>query len=297
MRCAAACPTQALSGAGFEPASFDAVSLRARCLRIECERMPGAAQGDEAVLRTPCLGALRVSDYLRLRLRAGEREIELVDRGLCVACPASGDGALPGAATRERLRGLLSAWDLARLAPTVRRETPARGGRTLQAGRRGFLKRVAGIGRRRPKHASIGDAARSRSELLELVAARWTRPVPAAAFPAIAIGESCEDHRVCAAICPTHALRGYADEGIAGLSFDARLCIGCGACVASCPAEAVSLAPTGGESSRRLTAHRLRRCEGCEAQFADRAGGVTCPSCRKEAALFADVARLRGNQI
>ncbi len=92
--------------------------------------------------------------------------------------------------------------------------------------RRGFLRRLADPGRRRPEPAG--------------------RP---AALLQLHIGPACLMHqriecRLCAEACDTRAVRVVpALGGIMQLRLDLSVCTGCGDCLAGCPVGAATLAP------------------------------------------------------
>jgi len=113
--------------------------------------------------------------------------------------------------------------------------------------------------------------------------------LPASLFPALDAGEACANHQVCARVCPTGALSGYAQEEASGLRFDPSLCIECGACVRACPERAMQRypesAPGQARTARALTRHLQRACEGCGAHFSSRNGAAQCPQCLKRTQL------------
>lgn len=154
--------------------------------------------------------------------------------------------------------------------------------------RRAFLRSILRSsgeeGPRRPLPAE-------RIALLRQLAARWQGSLSPGVIPVIRISEACANHGVCAAVCPTRALRPYADEGFAGLEFDATACIACGACAAVCPGNALAIqAAAGGDSHgrapRRVSRHAQRACARCEDEFPARTDEALCPPCRKDVGLF-----------
>lgn len=130
-----------------------------------------------------------------------------------------------------------------------------------------------------------------RIALLRQVAARWEGSLPPGAIPEIQISDACADHGVCAAVCPTRALRRYAEEGHAGLEFEATACIACGVCAVVCPENALAIHAVAandrsGRPARSISRHAQRSCARCDDEFPARADEELCPPCRKDVGLF-----------
>lgn len=311
-RCQTACPMGALTVAGFAigPVAGDGRDA----LDIDCQRVPADASPAGAV-RVPCLGGLAVSRLLALRLLAGDRPMHLLDRGWCARCPAGAGAKHPARATLARARAWLqeagvpeSQWpDLRRrpLPASMRARTLADAGREHPLNRRDFFSRLARqvtgavsevmvLERAEPPAAGANAryaAPASSLErewqfvLLQQLAARPGRFMPARFFPAIEVEENCRNHRLCVALCPTGALRAYDIAGAGGIVLDASACIACGHCEAVCPEEALRLLPQGNGATPRtpmtLTRHALRVCEDCCSEFAGLEDEALCPGCRK----------------
>ena len=149
--------------------------------------------------------------------------------------------------------------------------------------RRAFLRgSLAGLN---PRLARIPA---ERIALLKEIAQRWERRLPEGAVPALRATDACANHGICAAACPTGALRRFHRPGRAGLAFDAAECFACGACVVVCPEEALQLdarnsAPS---TSEQITSHALRICARCDDEFPARGEDELCPACRKDVGLF-----------
>jgi len=310
-RCTAACPMGALTVSGFD---FDTgVAGKRDALCIDCQRVPAGASPAGA-LRVPCLGGLTVSRLFALRLRAGTRPIHLLDRGECARCPAGQGAKPPVRTTLTRVRAWLqeagvpeSQWPVLRkqaLPPSARARAPSSDGdRARPLSRRDFFSRLtrqmagavstaldaeraASPGADRRHAAPVRSRERDRQlALLQQLAARQERAVPARFFPAIEVEETCRNHRLCVALCPTGALRAYDGGGDSGIVFDASACIACGRCETACPEEALRLRPQGNgatpQMSLPLTRHTLRVCETCNAEFAGLEGETLCSTCRK----------------
>lgn len=127
--------------------------------------------------------------------------------------------------------------------------------------------------------------------LLKDIAARWQGRLPLGTLPDIRVTDACAHHGTCAAVCPTGALRQYADESAAGLEFQAAACIACGVCEMVCPGNALVIAarvPSEGPTDAvvRLSRHALRACQRCDNEFSAALEEELCPSCRKDVGLF-----------
>jgi ferredoxin len=314
-RCAAACPTAALRVAGF-PAALASLDPRYRSVTIECARVPPANRAP-ASLVVPCLGGLSVGAVLELCAQADPLPVALIDRGWCAGCPAGGGVAHPAA---ERLQqaadclheaGVPSA-HLPRLqSRPLAANLARRGGGSAAAeptvSRRGFFRSLPAqaisvaasrdAALRGPVRAEIAaprlpSAERERLlAALQLLAERYGGRVSGALFHRLDIGPDCAGHRVCAAVCPTAALRGYRDAaGATGIAFDAAMCIGCSRCAQACPEKAITLQQGAGTPTsglRALTRFETRSCEVCGDAFAAGPGdpGCMCERCSKSRRL------------
>lgn len=312
-RCQAACPTGALSAAGFD-ALRKAAQARYPAVTIDCRRVPATTPAT-AGLRVPCLGGIGLGALLELGAAGAGRTVLLNDRGWCAACP-SGGATHPAAALVTRAGALLAeagvpapTWPqiVARPLPQALALAEAAGARAGSASRRGFLRAAAGHAAALAAGgaADLADRAGQGAPLplpsierrrvlaaLERQAARHGGRVAQDLFHAVVIGGDCAGDRVCAAACPTGALRRYRDEpaGIAGVAHDPRECIGCGHCTAVCPRGAPRLARGAGSSRAGitpLTAFAQRECGDCGSRFAVRPHQTEtrCERCRKSADL------------
>ena len=314
-RCAAACPSGAITVGGFEAlgATPDAAGHE---LCIECARVPSRLRRADAVT-APCLGGVTSLDLLNIAAR--DQVAVLLDRGWCSACPAGldmasaladivGDAgsdlrtALDGAACHALLP--LPRIDHLPLRPHLALAPPSGAGSGgSEVDRRGFFAsfragpRTVVAAASRPRHSRTRAACRpsatvarhqtERADALAAVAQRLQLPLQASAFPAVSAHRNCCHEGVCAAGCPSGALRLVEDEagGQVGLDFDAALCLGCGLCAALCPQRALSVTAVGSvtESWRPgpqpLTRHTLRSCSQCEDGFIPRDDTELCPRC------------------
>jgi ferredoxin len=115
--------------------------------------------------------------------------------------------------------------------------------------------------------------------------------LPAALYPAIEIADTCHNHGVCAAVCPTGALQRYENDDGSGLEFDAAACIACGDCARACPEKALRVVPARQAEAaqsgvERLTRHNRRECEGCGNEFTGPGAKSLCSACEKTRDLF-----------
>lgn len=299
-RCVAACHTGALSLRGFIATPAGAVTA------LECARVPARLRASGAAV-VGCLGGLTVADLLDFADRADRAGVplRLIDRGWCADCPAGGDtghpaaGALAMAAAATAALGLASPQPVS--VPTAAAKAAAlrpADDRLDHTRRRLFSApfRLSADGAAAPAHdlrAPLAVPGRERllSTAGRIAAARGLL-VPAMLFPALNIEDACRDHRVCAAVCPTRALRAIQAEKSAALTFDAAACIACGRCAAACPESALTLlgerrsAEAAGPATLRQGI--LRECGDCGDGFMASADGEAglCPLCRKRFTLM-----------
>lgn len=309
-RCAAACPTGALTADPSPALSLlSRAALKAEVLEVECKRVPQRAAAKDA-LRLRCAGSIGAHDLLGVYADRGCRNIRVIDRGLCGDCPASDRGRHPAAAAVSAARGLLEGFG----APYVDgiafefRRLP-QGARPLPAfhaepdtSRRDFLRRLATL----PQAGPAADAAPARLSAklipiqktrslsaLQRVAAMADGTMPSGLFPKVEISDRCADHGVCAALCATGALHHYEADGESGVAFDASACIACGDCQKACPERALHLMPRGNGSvaagATRITRWIMRECCECGHKFADSGLGNRCPPCGRTRASFSQL--------
>lgn len=309
-QCTAACPTGALHTDDFvaSPAGTSSGPLY-----VDCWKVPPARSANEA-MRVPCLGGIPVHELVRLHTVCAPHPVVLVDRGWCGQCSAGSKGNHPAQAALNATRELLAELGVAEpMLPRLerdslsRREMPAEipeGFVARRLSRRDFF---TGIARdaarviapaaqpheaqsetRRPLPRQIENPPRAR--LLEHAAVlrrRHRRPLPATLFPAVRLLDACRNHNVCAAVCPTGALRSYASEdgGARGIGFDAEVCIACGDCTRACPEQAIELLVAGNgklpHGVATLTRWPVRECRDCGCAFANGGADTVCPACRK----------------
>jgi Fe-S-cluster-containing hydrogenase component 2 len=289
-RCMAACPTGALQVHGF-PVKLGIDPNARTALTVDCRRAQSGAD-----IRVPCLGGLSVSRLLALRLAAEQREIRLLDHGWCAACPASaGTNEHPAAKSLARAVARLRDAGLAEeLMPRLhavpalyaleKRSQP-------RASRRRFL---SPFNPPRPEASARFTPAPAPDrvvtlEILTRLSTQYGGVVSEKLYHRVQVDERCQGHAVCAAGCPTGALRLEHDEGNAvGLSHSSQLCVACGHCERVCPEKALRLDRGAGYAPRRWVARfETGECTVCGTQMrqSPQDARAVCQSCEKAAVL------------
>lgn len=305
-RCCAACPTGALRVEGF---SVSPPVTSSESIYVDCWKVPPFRPMRGAV-RVPCLGGIAVHELVRWHTACAPRPIVLLDRGWCSQCSAGSKASHPAQAALDAARELLAELGVPeRALPRFERKLLPRKQMPDEIpdaiNRRDFLSSVTRDAVRALAPAVVGRRAkgaeghrpalhkveiRARLQLLAqaaLLSKQHRRPLPTTLFPALRVSKACQNHKVCAAICPTGALRAYEDEdgGTSGIAFDAAACIACGDCTRACSERAIELLALGdGEVPRGatiLTRRALRECRDCGYKFADSTSDTVCPACQK----------------
>lgn len=325
-RCAAACPMGALGLPGFSVPEVSRETIRP--LSVDCWKVPAKLAPEES-LRVPCLGGFSPGRILELVTAAGSRPVELLDRGWCASCSAGSCRAVgeqtaaqhPVGASLESARSLLEAAGsgperLPRLrvlhlpAELMPAEIPPPVGETKMS-RRGFFsaltaKATVAVDQIRPLPATEARRqrgferkpvqSRERQRVLfsmgRIAQSAWLAPPPGL-FHRVEVSADCNNHQLCASICPTGALAVFDEAGRSELMFDTRLCIGCSECRAICPSGALSLLPNGYAASGetlpdhpiRLTSFGERSCVECGQSYTDSNDAGLCPQCEKRRRL------------
>lgn len=308
-RCAAECGTGALRLEGFDVAA--ALPAGNGAVRVECSKVSDASAGD--ALRVPCIQGVPVSQWLELTHAAAGRTIEVIDRGWCSRCVA---GGIESGDSLARARVLLEGTGLAagclprRIEiplPAAAMQPPREAQPAQPMSRRGFFARISrgataavttaanaeeAPPARAPRPGTLAAPERARRvAALRSLAARTGSALPAGLFPALHASGACRDQGVCAALCPTGALRRYDGDAETGIEFEAAACVECGSCVAACGRKALALRSRGVESRdgrQRLTRHRRRECRECGSPTSEADGW--CRACRGRAELAEEAA-------
>lgn len=310
-RCAAVCPMGALVLPGFSVP--DIAQESAYPLGVDCWKVPKKLSPERSV-RVPCLGGLSTGRILELVTMAGAHPLELLDRGWCSKCNAGSSTNHPAQANLEQAVALLEAAGLATDQMPILRsahlpaslmpiDIPEPVTETGMS-RRAFFsaltsKTVAAIDKVKPLAPGLEARqrrgfergpvpSRERERLLrgvEMIYKSAGVTPPPKLFFRVAISDACNNHQLCANICPTGALAVCEQGSRAELIFDTRLCIGCNECHSICPSGALSVLPNGydvlPDHPIRLTYFVENTCPECGHAYADKAGENLCPQCQK----------------
>ncbi len=290
--CSLACPAGAIAVDGFEQAP-----ATGRRLEIECARVPLETTNSRSWI-VPCFAGLHVATLVEAaEQRDGTGlEITIKDRGLCMECPASARTELARDVQVRRLAAVQSTGSKAitvelafePLSADVALPPAAKPG----ASRRSFLRRLIGS----PPSVRHPLGVIEERAALGRLAAGAGRALDASYYPALVVSDACLDHGICAASCPTGALR-RGEHGEAGevrlLLFDAAACVGCGRCGEVCPETALLFQARGtgpvAPAPVVLRETHLAVCARCEEAFVPDGDNEQCPACRKGDALFHDL--------
>lgn len=320
-RCAAACPMGALWLPGFSMP--DVPQENAVSLCVDCWKVPGKLSPEGSV-RVPCLGGLSPGRIVELVAMSGGRSLELLDRGWCSSCNAGGSAEHPVRVSLDQARSLLeavgvgasrlpklSSLDLpASIMPTDIPEPVAETGMSrraffsaLTANALSAIDKVKPLvpepdARPRRGFEMEPVTSRERERLLwgmERICKSADVPQRFRLFHRVEISDACNNHQLCASICPTGALGVYDQAGQAGLVFDTRLCIGCNECHSICPSGALSVLPDSYDALLdhpiHLTSFGKNTCSECGQIYAGKTGEGVCQQCQKRKHLVSSAFR------
>jgi len=314
--CAAACPTGALMVEGCTPYPLDASGEQ---VVLQCRRV-AAADRDLNAVTVPCLGGLTTPDLLDF-LAETEATVVFADHGWCANCPVGRCDA-PWQPALDETRALLGMID-PRLADSLaveRKELPISRAEPImaalrpdkQVGRRDFLRRMVGAVEPRDPLAEsrrvvfgrglVSPLKRERIlDRIGALAADLEQTIPASLMPAIKIADGCDFNGLCAAVCPTGALRRNENNGTISLKFDATECIACGECQRVCPSKALSLWSAGDgtmpDGPMTLVERRTAMCVSCSDSFVPAGDERSCPLCQKTMNVMQEIASLRSGSL
>lgn len=310
-RCAATCPMGALGLPGFSVPGVPQES--AGPLNVDCWKVPGKFSPEGSV-RVPCLGGLSTGRILELVAMAGVCSLELLDRGWCSGCNAGSSLNHPIHASLDQARSLLetAGFGTNRLPRLVSLYLPANlmpfdipePVTETRMSRREFFsaftaKAVGAIDKVKPLAPELEVRkrrgferepvpSRERERLLrgmELIGKSAGNTLFPMLFYQVAISDACNNHQLCASICPTGALGVFNQGSRTELTFDTRLCIGCNECHSICPSGALNVLPN---SYNALPDHPIRLisfgeniCPECGQNYFDKAGEYLCQQCQK----------------
>jgi ferredoxin len=320
-RCAAACPTHALSMPGWQVTLPDDPPA---VLEVDCAKVPDHLRAPGSV-QVPCLGGLSHSRLLQWVNAHSRGQIALMDRGWCRGCDAGGSEH-PATETVARVNRWLAAVGVpedrhVRLTPDplpirhMAGEIPDPSVRQTVS-RRGFLRQLAGQVavaaqgtdehlERTGEPAPVDGSARIHPAERIAILARLSEAsgdragtLPADLFHTASIdADRCRHDTICARSCPTTALRVWHGGGDTGVQFDPSACIGCGECERLCPQQAIRVRPGDPQESAvaplTLSRHTQRVCGHCHSSFVagDRQWSdedlPICPACDKSQGLMA----------
>lgn len=300
--CAAACPNDALDVAGFALTALP----RGAEIPVTCSRDRSFQPGQAIIL--PCLGGVTVTFWLEM-CDTADRKLVVLDRGWCATCQAGGGEAAPWSAALAEVRQLLgfAGWPDTKFPSIEMQPLPSAEARPLTRlgvgpSRRALFTVPTSTPAKHSKRRHV-SARRRRVEhvWLSRMAARSGRGSVTEALPMIAINESCRDHGICAALCPTGALERWQGPNERGLAFDAMKCLACGRCAEACPSQALKVFRHGARITGRtlITRRASATCSRCAAQFAAEAsdGEHLCPTCTKRQSLGAAALSLRSTEV
>lgn len=310
-RCVAVCPMGALGLPGFSVTDAlrdDTLPLSVDCWKVPVELSP------EGAVRVPCLGGLSPGRILELVAMAGEGLLELLDRGWCSKCIAGNTPDHPIHASLDQARSLLDAagFGTNRL-PRLRShylpndfmpiDIPEPVTETKMSRREFFSaltsKAVVLIDKVKPLAPRLDEQrrrgferepvpSRERGRLLrgmELIGKSTGVIQPTRLFYRVVIADACNNHQLCASICPTGALGVFDQENRTELFFDTVLCIGCNECQSICPSGALNVLPNSYDALPnhpiRLTSFGENICPECGQTYTDKTGEDICPQCQK----------------
>jgi ferredoxin len=258
-RCAAACPTHALSMPGWQVTLPDDPPA---VLEVDCAKVPDHLRAPGSV-QVPCLGGLSHSRLLQWVNAHSRGQIALMDRGWCRGCDAGGSEH-PATETVAQVNRWLAAVGVpedrhVRLTPDplpirhMAGEIPDPSVRQTVS-RRGFLRQLAGQVavaaqgtdehlERTGEPAPVDGSARIHPAERIAILARLSEAsgdragtLPADLFHTASIdADRCRHDTICARSCPTTALRVWHGGGDTGVQFDPSACKNiCHQCPARC---------------------------------------------------------------
>ena len=295
--CAAACPTEAITDPGQQPAVLD-LDRRARTISLGCR----LGSSDSGCWSHPVQAVCGLSwrFLAAAALRCATRRV-LLDCRNCGSCTHGPGSAAVNVAAR-RATTFLTAHGLSCSIEPITDSTSA--GTPEAVSRRQFFRTVIGrAGSAAHQTACAHGLPRaSQASLRSLLwhAALEPRRTPdsGAAAPAgtqacspwgsFAVSSACSGCGDCAAVCPWQAWRIDTVADRRTVSFSMQRCRNCGCCLSRCPqraisrtSEAVPHPQPGVQTLATVTVKRCRRCKKGSIELID---GM-CHNCAKQASL------------
>jgi Pyruvate/2-oxoacid:ferredoxin oxidoreductase delta subunit len=291
--CMGSCPTGALMSDAFDPDRFVLEFSAGKGSLISCRE------------NVPCLAALSSEHLIAIALRKeGET---LCDLSHCAECGINREGKVLAA-----IEGMIE--ESGRFLALCGREkglSVERGSGTgaPEAGRRGLLKKLAGVTREMGEGETMAELMVSKEEKqpLKRILLKNSMKRVAEDFPQARTvegrfsfvtgkridAESCTNCQECAMFCPTDALSVTQDN--TGIIFQMGKCIACGICNDVCQPrsihddETLDLVAFAFDRMQLLVKHMLEICEECKVAFPYRGGEKVCDRCRDFKANFSDL--------
>jgi ferredoxin len=269
-------------------------------IELACAGHPDPAEGArkvDAVIRTDgCLAMLGPSAYTGLLAVGVERVGIRLDA--CAECPI-GHVRAEIEKTINMAREFISDADVITTIHSLdgirwKRRRPVYAAKRPPFSRRDFFRKIAAqdmnlAGGLTPAALAGEKAApREHRRLLNTLSQvpENHRAAASVKFPQFSASEACTACGLCAATCPTGALRLEKEDGEYQLLFNAQDCTDCGKCLSLCPAQALEHAgylPLEWEARESapvvLVSGALRQCARCKTDFAATAGESLCPVC------------------
>ncbi len=296
--CVALCPTEAFSHTAPVYERWLAAAHGKKKVVFSCASELG---GDK--IKVPCIGSL--SSAVMVAVASSGSESVSLDTGPCQNCTFH-RGKEVALELAERANGILDVFGaktriIASVEASELRETP----RQKEYSRRElfsiFRKSASDVVTQTTSQPSLATIPQNMTKksflLLNSLKALGIpgKEVPTADLPFadVRIEQSCNGCGICAALCPSAALRTFDGEEHWELTFSMTHCIKCDVCTVICPQKSLSYAPMLNLSHLLLNEKpqslvRLEKaiCPECERSYVATGYTKRCPSCQKQQELL-----------